>query len=305
MAVIDICICTFRRPAWRSHRLGPAAGGARGCRAPASSSSTTTTPRRARIGAGGGRQGRGGDHLSPRAGPQHLDRAQRGARGLDARYLAFLDDDETAEAGLASGALGAPCRGRGGGGAGPRRSGLSRGRARLDAAISVHATRPVHVRGEIRTGYTCNVLIDRAAARDPRPALRSRTWAQRRARTAIISRVIVLMGGRIDYAPDARVTEPSRRTAELFLAGAAALPDGHDPCGRPAAPSRRVALARGSRGGGQALACGLPCADPSQATSGWRAARRCGACCMPVSWRAWSGRDAPVIYGGRSRRVDP
>jgi succinoglycan biosynthesis protein ExoM len=38
----------------------------------------------------------------------------------------------------------------------------------LDAGDSVHATRPVFVQGEIRTGYTCNVLIDRA-----RPEIRA------------------------------------------------------------------------------------------------------------------------------------
>jgi succinoglycan biosynthesis protein ExoM len=173
-----------------------------------------TTPHRARSGAGTGRQGRPGDRLSPRAGTQHLVGAQRRARGSDARFLAFLDDDETAEAGWLT-ALWAPCRE-----AGPRwcwapsiRSIPTR--ARLDAAAAVHATRPVHVRGEIRTGYTCNVLIDRA-----RPEIRALRFDPALGRSGgedsdYFARV-VLMGGRIAYAPDALVTEPVRPNGSAF-----------------------------------------------------------------------------------------
>jgi hypothetical protein len=54
-------------------------------------------------------------------------------------------------------------------------------------ATSVHATRPVHVRGEIRTGYTCNVLIDRHRPRSG-PCGSIPNSAEAAARTAIISR---------------------------------------------------------------------------------------------------------------------
>jgi hypothetical protein len=144
---------------------------------------------------------------------------------------------------------------RRGGRARPRRPGLSPGRAGLDAGASVHATRPVFVRGEIRTGYTCNVLIDRH-----RPEIRALRFEPGLGRSGgedsdYFARV-VLMGGRIDYAPEARVTEPVALDRLSFrLAGGAALPDGSDPCGHPDAPSRRVALARGS--GGRREASGL------------------------------------------------
>jgi hypothetical protein len=113
---------------------------------------------------------------------------------------------------------------------------------------AVHATRPVFVQGEIRTGYTCNVLIDR-----DRTEIRALRFEPELGRSGgedsdYFARV-VLMGGRIDYAPEARVTEPVAldRLSFGWLARAA-LPDGHDPCGRADAPSRRVALARSSGG---------------------------------------------------------
>jgi succinoglycan biosynthesis protein ExoM len=204
----------------------------------------------------------------------------------DARYLAFLDDDEVAEPGwlLRSG------RGASRSGAevvlGPVDPVYPEDAPGLDAGRSVHATRPVHVRGEIRTGYTCNVLIDRARP-EIRPCASIPDWAEAAARTAIISRV-VLMGGRIDYAPDALVTEPvARERLSFSWLARAALPDGSDPCGRPAPPSRRVALARGSGGHGQALACACM-ALIFAGDRGWRASRRCAGCFMPASWPAWS-----------------
>jgi hypothetical protein len=163
---------------------------------------------------------------------------------------------------------------------------------------AVHATRPVHVRGEIRTGYTCNVLIDRA-----RPEIRGLRFDPALGRSGgedsdYFARV-VLMGGRISYAPDALVTEPVAGERLSFLAGTAALPDGRDPCGRlmrrhGVPPWRAV-----PRGHGQGRGLRLPCArlrGPS------RTARRGASrgCFMPAWWPVLVGRRAPVLYGGTS-----
>ncbi|MCP8884412.1 glycosyltransferase [Devosia sp. XJ19-1] len=69
-----------------------------------------------------------------------------------------------------------------------------------------HSTLPVFVKGTIRTGYTCNVLIRRTASvRHLRfdPAL-GRTGGED---TDYFYRLTAL-GGSIDYAPDALVEEP-------------------------------------------------------------------------------------------------
>ena len=71
----------------------------------------------------------------------------------------------------------------------------------------IHATRPVWVKDEIRTGYSCNVLIDRtdpgiAAARFD-PAL-GRTGGE----DSFFFRALTVAGARIAFAPEARVTEP-------------------------------------------------------------------------------------------------
>jgi hypothetical protein len=171
-------------------------------------------------------------------------------------------------------------------------------------AAAMHATRPVHVRGEIRTGYTCNVLIDRA-----RPEIRALRFDPALGRSGgedsdYFAR-IVLMGGRIDYAPDALVTEPVAPERLSFrVAGAAALPDGHDPCGRAGAPSRRGALARASRGHGQGDCLRLPCAGLRRPS---RAARRGGAA-RHASCRCGGGpcRTRRRCFTGASgRSVDP
>ena len=71
----------------------------------------------------------------------------------------------------------------------------------------IHATRPVWVRGEIRTGYSCNALIDRtdpglAVARFD-PAL-GRTGGE----DSFYFRALTVAGARIAFAPEAWVQEP-------------------------------------------------------------------------------------------------
>ncbi|TWG93034.1 succinoglycan biosynthesis protein ExoM [Mesorhizobium sp. J18] len=83
----------------------------------------------------------------------------------------------------------------------------------------IHSTFPVWVRGVIRTGYTCNVLLDR---RSPRLSRRRFDLAFGRSGgedTDFFTRLFQA-GGRIAYAPDAKVHElvPRQRASFAWLA---------------------------------------------------------------------------------------
>jgi hypothetical protein len=113
------------------------------------------------------------------------------------------------------------------------------------------------------------------------------------------------MGGRIDYAPDALVTEPVApdRLSFGWLARAA-LPDGLTHAGvlmrrHGVSPWRAVPVAMA-----KLLACAC-LALPSQGIADGAQRRRCAGCFMPASWRALVGRRAPVIYGGHPGRGGP
>ncbi len=71
---------------------------------------------------------------------------------------------------------------------------------------SIHATRPVYVGGEIRTGYTCNVLIDRYRA-DLRALRFDPGLGRSGGEDSDFFARAMMMGARIVYAPDALVTE--------------------------------------------------------------------------------------------------
>ncbi|RDL46675.1 hypothetical protein BLJAPNOD_06869 [Ensifer sp. M14] len=134
-------------------------------------------------------------------------------------YLAFVDDDETVsrdwlvrllETAIATGAEAV---------LGPVRAGYD-----LDAPSwmrrgDFHSTRPVWVSGQIVTGYTCNVLLDRKSA----------SIAGRRFNLALgktggeDTEFFTHMhkdGGRLAYAPDALVYEivPEKRASFEWLA---------------------------------------------------------------------------------------
>ncbi|NVD42955.1 glycosyltransferase family 2 protein [Ensifer sp. HO-A22] len=134
-------------------------------------------------------------------------------------YLAFVDDDETVsrdwlahllETALATGAEAV---------LGPVRAGYD-----LDAPSwmrrgDFHSTRPVWVGGEIVTGYTCNVLLDRK-----RPSLAGRRFNLALGRTGGEDTEFFTHmhndGGGIAYAPDALVYEivPEKRARFEWLA---------------------------------------------------------------------------------------
>ncbi len=122
-------------------------------------------------------------------------------------YLAFVDDDETVsrtwllqllDTAVATGAD------------------VVLGPVRAEYALSApnwmrrgdfHSTRPVWVEGEIRTGYTCNVLLDLT-----RPVLLDRRFNLALGRTGgedtEFFRHMHADGGRLAYAPEALVFEP-------------------------------------------------------------------------------------------------
>lgn len=122
-------------------------------------------------------------------------------------FLAFIDDDETAskswlvELLSVAGATGADAV------LGPVHAVYANTAPAWMREGKVHSTFPVRVRGEIRTGYTCNVLLRRSS---PHVAGRRFNLASGRTGgedTEFFSR-LHQAGGRIAYAPEARVYEP-------------------------------------------------------------------------------------------------
>ena len=207
-----------------------------------------------------------------------------------ARYTAFLDDDEVARPGW----LMALAQARTGGDRGdprPGGAGLSGGIAPHGCGIrSSTGTRPVRVGGAIRTGYTCNVLIDRA-----RPEIRALRFDPELGRsggedTDYFARMARL-GASFAYAPKAVVEEPvvperlsfswlAQRRYRMGLTHARVLLRCH-----AARPWRAVPVAAAKM-----LACALMAVafhGPSRAAQRRRAARvsPCRRGCRPVGGR--------------------
>lgn len=122
-------------------------------------------------------------------------------------YLAFVDDDETVsrtwlvqllDTALTTGADVV---------LGPVRAEYTLSAPNWMRRGDFHSTRPVWVDGEIRTGYTCNVLIDLT-----RPVVFNRRFnlalGQTGGEDTEFFRHMHADGGRLAYAPDALVFEP-------------------------------------------------------------------------------------------------
>ena len=122
-------------------------------------------------------------------------------------YLAFVDDDETVSRTWlvqlldTAHATGADVV------LGPVRAEYTLSAPNWMRRGDFHSTRPVWVDGEIRTGYTCNVLIDLT-----RPVLFNRRFnlalGQTGGEDTEFFRHMHADGGRLAYAPDALVFEP-------------------------------------------------------------------------------------------------
>jgi succinoglycan biosynthesis protein ExoM len=124
----------------------------------------------------------------------------------DGDFIAFVDDDEVVSEGWLK-ALLAKAQASGAAAVlGPVRAIYEPDAPEWMVEGDFHSTMPVFVGGEIRTGYTCNVLIRWVA---PFRALRFNTALGRSGGedTDFFYRLTGL-GGKIDYAPEAVVEEP-------------------------------------------------------------------------------------------------
>lgn len=125
----------------------------------------------------------------------------------DADFLAFVDDDETVEPLWLDALLATAEKSRADVVLGPVRALYAPNAPHWMRDGDFHATRPVWVNGEIRTGYTCNVLMHLAA-----PSIAGRRFDLALGRsggedTAFFSAVHTA-GGRIAFAEEAWVEEP-------------------------------------------------------------------------------------------------
>jgi succinoglycan biosynthesis protein ExoM len=130
-------------------------------------------------------------------------------------FAAFIDDDETASPGwlvelmATADATGASAV------LGPVRAHYRQDAPDWMQKGDFHSTLPVWVRGEIRTGYTCNVLLRTTDA-----SLRGRRFSLMRGQTGgedtEFFDAMVKAGGRIAFAPDAFVDEVVPRARAAF-----------------------------------------------------------------------------------------
>ncbi|RVD58153.1 glycosyltransferase [Mesorhizobium sp. M2D.F.Ca.ET.185.01.1.1] len=130
-------------------------------------------------------------------------------------FAAFIDDDETASPGwlvelmATADAIGAAAV------LGPVRAHYRQDAPDWMQKGDFHSTLPVWVRGEIRTGYTCNVLL-----RTTDPSLRGRRFSLARGQTGgedtEFFDAMVKAGGRIAFAPQAFVDEVVPRARAAF-----------------------------------------------------------------------------------------
>ncbi len=136
-----------------------------------------------------------------------------------ADYLAFIDDDETADAGWLS-ALLEKARATGADAVlGPVRAVYGAESADWMRDGDFHSTHPVFVGGRIRTGYTCNVLLDMGS-----PQVVGRTFAlslgQSGGEDTHFFTQLTQAGGLIEFAPEALILEavPQKRASFSWLA---------------------------------------------------------------------------------------
>jgi succinoglycan biosynthesis protein ExoM len=122
-------------------------------------------------------------------------------------FLAYLDDDATCSAEWLSELLGTAKETGADAVLGPVRAFYSDGAPDWVKQGDFHSTRPVWVRGEIRTGYTGNVLLRRASSCVWGHRFNSTLGRSGGEDTEYFTRLREA-GGRIAYAPEAWVFEP-------------------------------------------------------------------------------------------------
>ncbi|MFB9949548.1 glycosyltransferase [Rhizobium puerariae] len=137
----------------------------------------------------------------------------------DADYLAFIDDDETARPQWLAELLNVASLTRADAILGPVRAIYGVRSAAWMRNGDFHSTMPVWVGARIRTGYTCNVLLDMRS-----PAVAGRRFAlslgQSGGEDTHFFTELTEAGGRIEFAPNAVVEEivPEKRASFSWLA---------------------------------------------------------------------------------------
>lgn len=125
----------------------------------------------------------------------------------DGDYLAFIDDDETAGPDWLAQLLETASATTADAVLGPVRAIYGQGAPDWMREGDFHSTRPVWVGGEIRTGYTCNVLLDMRS-----PRIRGRRFAlalgQSGGEDTHFFTQVTDAGGRIAFADNALLEEP-------------------------------------------------------------------------------------------------
>jgi succinoglycan biosynthesis protein ExoM len=122
-------------------------------------------------------------------------------------YIAFIDDDETASIGWIAHLLTTALDTNADAVLGPVRASYGADAPRWMRSGDFHSTFPVWVRGEIRTGYTCNVLLWRAS-----PCVTGRRFNLALGRSGgedtQYFAELYEAGGKISFASEAWVHEP-------------------------------------------------------------------------------------------------
>jgi len=206
MARIDICICTFRRPflVETLNSVAQLKTGGHQIRVVIADNDETPSARE-RITA------LAGDFPFPieyiHAPAANICIARNACLdAADGDFVAFIDDDELVTEGWLLALVDKADERNAAAVLGPVRAIYAKDAPEWMVSGDFHSTLPVHVWGEIRTGYTCNVLIRWSA---PFNALRFdlKLGKSGGEDTDFFYRLTDL-GGMIDYAPDALVEEP-------------------------------------------------------------------------------------------------
>jgi len=130
-------------------------------------------------------------------------------------YFAFIDDDETATESWLASLIAKARQSSADVVLGPVRARYAEQAPAWLKAGNFHETKPVWVRGEIRTGYSCNVLVKASAA-----SVVGRRFDLARGRSGgedtEYFTAVFASGGRIEFAPDAWVEEPVPESRASF-----------------------------------------------------------------------------------------
>lgn len=133
----------------------------------------------------------------------------------DGEFLAFIDDDEVAAPSWLSELYEAHIKSGADAVLGPVRAIYSASAPGWMRKGDFHSTRPVWVNGHIRTGYTCNVLLDMRS-----PHLSNRRFdlalGQSGGEDTQFFSAMTRDGGRIAFAANARLEEPVPAKRESF-----------------------------------------------------------------------------------------